>query len=32
VSLTITVHVESRARADELYRALVAHELVLMAL
>ena len=32
VSLTITVHVESRARANELYRALVAHELVLMAL
>ena len=32
VSLTVTVHVESRDRADALYRALVANELVLMAL
>jgi uncharacterized protein len=32
VSLTITVHVESRAQADALYRALVANDLVLMAL
>jgi putative lipoic acid-binding regulatory protein len=32
VSLTVTVHVESRAHADALYQALVAHELVLMAL
>jgi putative lipoic acid-binding regulatory protein len=32
LSLTITVRVESRAQADALYRALVAHELVLMAL
>jgi putative lipoic acid-binding regulatory protein len=32
VSLTITVRAESRAQADALYQALVAHELVLMAL
>jgi putative lipoic acid-binding regulatory protein len=32
VSLTITVHAESRAHADALYQALVANELVLMAL
>jgi putative lipoic acid-binding regulatory protein len=31
LSLTITVRVESRAQADALYQALVAHELVLMA-
>ena len=30
--LPVTVHVESRAEADALYQALVAHELVLMAL
>jgi putative lipoic acid-binding regulatory protein len=32
VSLSITVRAESRAQIDALYRALVAHELVLMAL
>jgi putative lipoic acid-binding regulatory protein len=32
VSLTVTVHAESRAQADALYQALVANELVLMAL
>ena len=32
VSLTITVRAESRAQIDAVYRALVAHELVLMAL
>ena len=32
LSLTITVRAESRAQADALYQALVAHELVLMAL
>ena len=32
VSLTVTVRVESRAQADAVYAALVAHELVLMAL
>jgi putative lipoic acid-binding regulatory protein len=31
LSLTITVHAESRAQIDALYQALVAHELVLMA-
>jgi len=31
-SLTVTVRVESRAQADAVYAALVAHELVLMAL
>jgi hypothetical protein len=32
VSLTIGVRAESRAQVDALYQALVAHELVLMAL
>jgi putative lipoic acid-binding regulatory protein len=32
VSLTVSVHVESRAQADALYQALVANELVLMTL
>lgn len=32
VSLTITVHAESRAQVDALYRDLVASELVLMTL
>jgi putative lipoic acid-binding regulatory protein len=32
VSLSITVRAESRAEVDALYQALVAHELVLMAL
>jgi putative lipoic acid-binding regulatory protein len=32
VSLTVTVRAESRAQADAVYRDLVAHELVLMAL
>jgi len=32
VSLSITVRAESRAQIDALYQALVAHELVLMAL
>ena len=32
VSLTITVRAESRAQIDTVYQALVAHELVLMAL
>jgi uncharacterized protein len=32
VSLTITVHTESRVQADALYQALVADERVLMAL
>jgi uncharacterized protein len=32
VSLTITVRAESRAQVDAVYRDLVAHELVLMAL
>lgn len=32
LSLSITVHAESRAQVDALYRALTAHELVLMAL
>ena len=32
VSLTITVRAESRAQVDAVYRELVAHELVLMAL
>jgi putative lipoic acid-binding regulatory protein len=32
VSLTVTVHAESRAQADALYQALVANELVLMTL
>jgi putative lipoic acid-binding regulatory protein len=31
-SLTITVRAESRAQIDAVYQALVAHELVLMAL
>lgn len=31
-SLTITVRAESRAQIDAVYRGLVAHELVLMAL
>jgi putative lipoic acid-binding regulatory protein len=31
-SLTITVRAESRAQIDTVYQALVAHELVLMAL
>jgi putative lipoic acid-binding regulatory protein len=31
-SLTITIRVESRAQIDAVYQALVAHELVLMAL
>jgi hypothetical protein len=31
-SLTVTVRAESRAQADAVYAALVAHELVLMAL
>jgi putative lipoic acid-binding regulatory protein len=31
LSLTITIRFESRAQADALYQALVAHELVLMA-
>lgn len=32
LSLTVTVRAESRAQADAVYAALVAHELVLMAL
>lgn len=32
LSLTITVHVENRAQVDALYQALVANELILMAL
>lgn len=32
LSLTITVHAESRAQVDALYQALVANELILMAL
>lgn len=32
VSLTITVRAESRAQIDAVYRELVAHELILMAL
>ena len=32
VSLTITVRAESRAQIDAVYQALVAHDLVLMAL
>ena len=32
VSLTVTVRAESRAQADAVYRDLVAHELILMAL
>jgi putative lipoic acid-binding regulatory protein len=32
VSFSITVRAESRAEVDALYQALVAHELVLMAL
>lgn len=32
LSFTITVRAESRAQIDALYRELVAHELVLMAL
>jgi putative lipoic acid-binding regulatory protein len=32
VSLTVTVRAESRAQADAVYAALVAHDLVLMAL
>ena len=32
VSLTVTVRAESRAQADAVYRELVAHELILMAL
>jgi uncharacterized protein len=32
VSLTVTVHAESREQIDAVYRELVAHELVLMAL
>jgi hypothetical protein len=32
VSLTVTVRAESRAQADAVYAALVAHERVLMAL
>jgi putative lipoic acid-binding regulatory protein len=32
LSLTITVRAQSRAEIDAVYRALVAHELVLMAL
>ena len=32
LSLTITVHVESRAQVDALYQALVANELILMVL
>jgi putative lipoic acid-binding regulatory protein len=32
LSFTITVRAESRAQIDALYRGLVAHELVLMAL
>jgi putative lipoic acid-binding regulatory protein len=32
LSLTITVRAESRAQIDAVYRSLVAHELVLMAL
>jgi putative lipoic acid-binding regulatory protein len=32
LSLTVTVHVESRAQADAVYAALVASEHVLMAL
>jgi len=32
VSLTITVHVESRAQADALYQSLVANDLILMVL
>jgi putative lipoic acid-binding regulatory protein len=32
LSLSVTVRAESRAQIDALYRALVAHELVLMAL
>ena len=32
MSLTITVRAESRAQVDALYQALVANELILMAL
>jgi len=32
VSLTVTVRAESRAQIDAVYRELVAHELILMAL
>ena len=32
LSLTITVHAESRAQVDALYQALVANDLVLMVL
>jgi uncharacterized protein len=32
VSLTVTVRAESRSQADAVYRDLVAHELILMAL
>lgn len=32
MSLTITVHAETRAQIDAIYRELVAHERVLMAL
>jgi putative lipoic acid-binding regulatory protein len=32
LSLTVTVHAESRAQVDALYQALVANDLVLMVL